>query len=215
MEQWYVVIALLLAAIVMVARLRKRSVRPVHVAGRVRSTTTTRRAVRRRSAPASNDLAVFAYWTSATIAMIVTQARHIKVASRDGWQHHLHQPEAPLMSHPVGAPSEKPALEAAETLRNAPETVETPAETVDQGDRRAPIGLTWEQAAKLVRAKKISETALLEVGFDVKAGGGKEYQALRAQLKAALEGLESPTLDGAATTVADTTTQRLRTTPTA
>lgn len=91
-----------------------------------------------------------------------------------------------IMSHSVESVTEHQSPAPPETVRNAAETAEM-AETphsLDDNERRQ-IELTL--LAKLLTAKVItSETRALETTFDVKAGGGKEYQALRAQLKTAL-----------------------------
>ncbi len=95
---------------------------------------------------------------------------------------------------PVTTPStEKAAPQAAETLRNATETPETAAPSVSTSDiieldqQPTTEQVMIETIAKLLKAQVIkSETRALEAAFEVKAGGGKEYQRLRTLLKAAL-----------------------------
>lgn len=70
------------------------------------------------------------------------------------------------------------------------ETVSPPVSGVAMPHDAAEMVL-FRGLAKLVRAKVITETAALETVFDVRAGSGKAYTAVRAKLKTALAELES------------------------
>lgn len=71
----------------------------------------------------------------------------------------------------------------------------------------------WLTVARLVKANVIGQTKALD-GLGFPPGNGESYLAARECLRQALARLEVPAVPTSAT-VADTTTQRLRTTPTA
>jgi hypothetical protein len=189
---------------------QRRRVRPSQSQGVVRTTVRARPTVQTRAVavrPRRVARPSLPSELARSLAACLSAIEAMQADLHAGWQ----RGRTPrVMSHSVVPIAENRPPGPSETLRNAAETAEM-AETPRPLDDKQIEQVQMALLAKLLTAKVItSETRALETTFDVKAGGGKEYQALRSQLKTALAERTSASAE-TTTPLIDTTSQQVKT----